>query len=385
LHPCLTAGQIFMRTGWEREAMFAAFDASRWGGAHSHLARNGVLLFDFGRALLADTGSLTYAMDNKAHEGDALDHIIGPYGKSTRAHNTLNLNGWNQAPTNPDFLRGCDADTLCAVVSQYSGGYWPGTYGWWFREGFGAGIHAEHERSLIWVKSRFAVIVDRMMRWDETPLGGPEQQNPTLEMNWQLTPGGQVTLRPDSSGFTAAYPEGGLLGLFPKLAEGMTLSLHEGETDPFRGWITTRRKARADLRRAGVFDHPPLSEWGHRTSAPAPQIRGLADPMRGFGDGIVSVFVPFEGAETPTVTAEVKGEITAEFAHRTGGALTLNWGDGSSDALHWTASLAQPLFTCDDGGTTASTDGCVLHIRRDAHGRVLAAQALDGTYCDVSG
>ena len=382
---CEDAGQVFLRDGWDRDDTYLVFDASRWGGAHSHLARNGVQIFARGRALLADTGTLTYAMDNKANEGDEFDHQIGPYGKSTPAHNTLNLNGWNQAPTNPDFLRVFDAAPLCAVVSQYSGGYWPGAYGWWFREGFGAGLHAEHQRILIWVKSRFAVIVDRMMRWDETPLGGPEQQNPSLEMNWQLTPGGQVTLRTDNSGFTAAYPEGGLLGLFPKLAEGMTLSLHEGETDPFRGWITTRRKARADLRRAGVFDHPPLSEWVHRTYAPAPQVCAVADPMRGFGDGIVSVFVPFEGAEAPEVTAQVEGEIAAEFAHRTGGALTLHWGDGSSDALHWTASLAQPLFICDDGGTSASTDGCVLHIRRDAQGGILTSQALDDTYCELSG
>lgn len=378
---CQDAGQVFMRDGWARNDSYLVFDASRWGGAHSHLARNGVQIFAHGRALLADTGTLTYAMDNKAIEGDEFDHQIGPYGKSTRAHNTLNLNGWNQAPTNPDNLRVFDSDTVCAVVSQYSGGYWPGSYGWWFRDGFGAGVHAEHERILIWVKSRFAVVIDRMMRWDETKLGGPEQQTPSLEMNWQLTPGGRVDLHPANAGFTAVYPEGGLLGLFPKLAQGMRISVHEGETDPFRGWITTRLKSRADLRRAGVFDQPPLSEWVNRSYGPAPQICAIADPMHGFGEALVSVFVPFTGDTAPELVATVSGEVNHEFAQRTGGHLELRWAGGGTDSLHWTSSLAQPLFRTTDAQGDYETDGALLHLHRDADGTLTQKTVLDATYC----
>ena len=121
-----------------------------------------------------------------------------------------------------------------------------------------------------------------------------------------------------------------------------------------------------------------------RNHGPGPDIGGHVVKTDLAGHG-VSVFVPFEGTEAPEVTAQVEGEISAEFAHRTGGTLTLRRGDGSSDALHWTASLAQPLFICDDGGTSASTDGCVLHIRRDAQGGILTSQALDDTYCELSG
>lgn len=375
------AHQVFLRTGWERTAMFAAFDASRWGGAHSHLARNSVLLFDFGRALLADTGSLTYAMDNKAHEGDDLDHVIGPYGKSTRAHNTLNLNGWNQAPTNVDWLRVFSGDRLTAVASQYSGGYWPGSYGWYFREGFGAGLHAEHVRLLFWLPGRFIVTVDRMMRWDESVHGHTEQQTPSLEMNWQLSPGGKVTLNPDHSGFTAVYPEGGLLGHFAKRPEGMALSLHEGETDPVRGWITTRSKARGDLRRAGVFDTPGGARWRDRTYMPAPQVAGIAAPMRGFGEAIVSVFVPFTGAAAPPLTSAVAGPIAQAFPRTTAGQLMLTWGDGTRDSLIWADALAFPLFRVSDDDGGYETDACVLHLRRDADGRCIAQETLDGTTC----
>lgn len=380
---CGDARQVFLRTGWEREAMFAVFDASSWGGAHSHLARNSVLLYDFGRALLADTGSLTYAMDQKAHEGDEFDHLIGPYGKSTRAHNTLNLNGWNQAPANVDWLRFFNGDGLSAVACQYSGGYWPGTYGWYFRNGFGAGIHAEHQRLFFWLPGRFIVVVDRMMRWDESKHGHAEQQNPSLEMNWQLSPGGTVTLNQDHSGFTAAYPEGGLLAHFAKLADGMELSLHEGETDPVRGWITTRGKATADLRRAGVFDTPLGVKWKNRSYLPAPQVAGIAAPMQGFGEGLVSVFVPFQGETAPRVTTELTGPITNDFAAKTAGQLTLTWADGSCDFLAWSDGLAFPLFRVADEFGAYDTDACLLHIQRDAVGKCIEHEALDATYCQI--
>lgn len=374
---CADANQVFLRTGWEREAMFAAFDASQWGGAHTHLGRNGILLYGFGRALLADTGSLTYAMDQKAHEGDSLDHRIGPYGKGTRAHNTLNLNGWNQAPTNVDWLRTFRSDKLCAVSSQYSGGYWPGSYGWWFRDGFGAGIHAEHQRLLFWIPGRFIVVVDRMIRWDDSKFSEGELRNPSLEMNWQLSPGGDIRLNPDQSGFTARYPEGGLCGHFAKIAGGMKFAIHEGETDPIRGWITTRSKAKGDLRRAGVFEQPPGSEWVDRTYMPAPQISGVAPTMQGFSEGLVSVFVPFSGDTPPTPVSTVSGPIAGEDPQSTAGGLRLDWPDGTRDQLFWSDELDYPLFRTADG---CETDANVLHLRYDADGNRLEQNTLDGTY-----
>ncbi|MFP4176323.1 MAG: heparinase II/III family protein [Candidatus Brocadiia bacterium] len=381
---CADAGQVFMRDGWDRDAEYVVFDASRWGGAHSHLARNSVQLFRDGRALLVDTGTLTYAMDQKAREGDEFDNRIGPYGKSTPAHNTLNLNGWNQVPTNPDYLRSFEDESFCAVVSQYSGGYWPGSYGWWFREGYGAGVHAEHLRILIWVKNRATVVIDRMLRGDDSRYGGEEQQNPSLEMNWQLTPGGNVELLPDNQGFTAIYPEANLLGHFATLADKMDVSVKEGETDPFRGWITTRLKARSDLRRAGVFDEPPLSEWEDRTYGPAPQICCTADPMKGYAESMISVFVPYQGQEPPQLSTQVSGSIDSAFPENTSGSLRLQWGDGSSDTLVWTGALTQPLFKYRQGNHLFETDGVILHILRDTEGSLSGMGALDATYMNMS-
>jgi hypothetical protein len=319
-------------------------------------------------------------MDQKAHEGDALDHQIGPYGKSTRAHNTLNLNGWNQAPTNVDWLRVFAGDRLAAVASQYSGGYWPGSYGWYFHD-FGAGLHAEHQRLLFWIPGRFIVVVDRMMRWNETMPGHAELRQPSLEMNWQLSPGGQVSLNADHAGFTAIYPEGGLLGHFAKLAGGMALALHEGETEPPRGWITTRSKARGDLRRAGVFDTPLGRQWSDRTYMPAPQVAAIATPMQGFAETLVSVFLPFAGDAAPQVTSELSGPVAAANPPSLAGGLTLNWPDGTRDALAWSDALAAPLFRVALPDGEIETDACLLHQQYAASGQRLATEMLDGTYC----
>ncbi|MCJ7751936.1 MAG: heparinase II/III family protein, partial [Armatimonadetes bacterium] len=89
------AGHVFLRSGWEPGADYLAFDAGTWGGGHCHLSRLSFVFRSGGRELVADPGILNYEMSDP----------LGPYGKSTRAHSTLNLNGWNQCEANADLLR----------------------------------------------------------------------------------------------------------------------------------------------------------------------------------------------------------------------------------------------------------------------------------------
>ncbi|MFW6133579.1 MAG: heparinase II/III family protein [Planctomycetota bacterium] len=378
------AGHVFMRTGWDADAQYVTFDATRWGGGHSHLARNAIQLQAFGRMLVTDPGFFSYWMQHSARHGSELDNRIGPYAKSTPAHNTLNLNGWNQAPTNPDLLKACFGDGCHAVVSRYSGGYWPGWYGWWFQDGFGPGVRAVHDRILIWLPGRAAVVVDTILRWDESALGGAEQRDPTLEMNWQLTPGA-VELDAEAKRLVTANEDANVLMLFPRLPENMTLEVKEGQMDPFRGWVGTGREAAPALRDAGVFDAEPLSQWRDAGYAPAPQVCGTASPMSGFGATLVTVLVPFRGRRAPDVTAEVGGVALGEHiaAHGTG-TVTLQWADGVRDHVAWTPVLRSSIgqYAPDGSGEAVRTDAAVLHLGADASGRVTRGAALDATYCE---
>ncbi|MFW5858008.1 MAG: heparinase II/III family protein, partial [Planctomycetota bacterium] len=114
------ARQATFRDSLAPEAEYLVFEASRWGSAHGHLARNNVLLHAYGRSLLLDPGRMEYEMSRPE----------GPYCKSTRAHNTLNLNGWNQFCAEASDWRAWSAPGYGAAIGRYAGGYWPAPYGW---------------------------------------------------------------------------------------------------------------------------------------------------------------------------------------------------------------------------------------------------------------
>ena len=372
------AGQVYMRDGWGTDASYVTFDATRWGGAHSHLARNSVQLHAGGRTLLTDPGFFTYAMQHAAHRGDELTNRIGPYAKSTPAHNTLNLNGWNQAPTNPDYLKTHLSESCHAVASCYSGGYWPGWYGWWHGEGFGPGVHARHQRILVWLPARAAVVIDTMLRWDEETFGDEQQKHPSLEMNWQLTRG-EVELDADRRQLLTRYHRSNLLMAFPLLPENMEISVREGQMDPFRGWVGTGRCVKPALERMGAMDDPIMQGWKERSYAPAPQICAVADPMEEFAEVLITVLVPFEGDEVPQISGSTGGDLIARPTLQKGrGELTLQWGDGGFDRLLWTPELRSPIGSCEKG----RTDACLLHLRGDETGEVEAGTALGATYCE---
>lgn len=363
-----------MRDGWGDDAQYMTFDATRWGGAHSHLARNGIQLHAHGRTLLADPGFFTYAMQHAAHRGDELTNRIGPYAKSTPAHNTLNFNGWNQAPANPDFLKAHFSQDCHAVVSRYRGGYWPGWYGWWYGDGFGPGLHAIHDRILIWLPGRAAVVVDAVTRWDESKLGHAEQRDPSLEINWQLTPG-PVELDADRQTLITRNDDANLMMRFPQLPANMRLDVKEGQTDPFRGWMGLGRgESRSMLDKCGVFDSPERAEWRDRPSEggfmPAPQLCCTADPLENYNETMISVLVPFKGAQAPELDIE-----TAEDAGQH--QIRLRWGAGECDTLVWRPALGAPVGAYD----TIQTDASVLHLHHEADEKTVRGTALDATYC----
>ncbi len=79
------AGYAVMRTGWEREAVWALFDGGPFGFAHQHEDKLNLLLHAYGRLLLTEGG--TYAYD---------DSEMRRYVLSTRAHNTIRVDGRDQ-------------------------------------------------------------------------------------------------------------------------------------------------------------------------------------------------------------------------------------------------------------------------------------------------
>jgi hypothetical protein len=54
------AGQVVMRSGWERDALFLGFEAGPFGYGHQHEDKLGIVIFGYGKDLLVEGGSYAY-------------------------------------------------------------------------------------------------------------------------------------------------------------------------------------------------------------------------------------------------------------------------------------------------------------------------------------
>lgn len=339
------ARQAFLRDAPGADAAYLTFDATRWGSAHAHLSRLGLQFHSHGRSFVIDPGRMEYEMGNP----------LGPYGKSTRAHSTLNLNGWNQSNTNVDRFAAWSAPGYDCLTATYSGGYWNAPFGWWFSAGFGHGIRAVHTRSVFWVHGRFVAVIDELTRWQEKAHLDPSHTAPTLELNWQFAPG-ELSVDADACQARTHFADANLLLLTPLRPPNARMSLHCGETDPYLGW------ARDPGRYAG---------------APAPLVALRCAPETQFMATLVTVLIPFAGTAAPAVRAEAQAPgLNQDVAP---GRLRLHWPDGSADQLAWKPGLE--VAVGEDGD--AATDASLLYRHHD--GRVWTCAAIaDGTWCDAA-
>ena len=323
-----SAGQACWRDNWSEDAVYITFDATTWGGGHCHLSRNSVQLHAFGRSLLVDPGTLTY---------ETSDPMMA-HGKSTRAHNTMNLNGWNQSESDPRF-RFETAAGYCLAESVYSGGFWPRPFTWGWKEGHGNGAWGEHHRVLLWVVGRFAVVLDRF-RHDSADTGA------AVESNWQFSEG-EVRLASDPWRAVTVHDDANLLIVFPLVPPGTVASLHSGEKAPLRGWLPGSK--------GEYVPAPQLC----LVSAPAPVVSHCA-----------AVLVPFRGSAAP--------DVKVEAGMGTCGRLSIRWPGGETDTLFWAPGLERAIESKKD----IATDASLVHVLTGADGKLLRGLAVDGTFVE---
>ena len=218
------AGQALLRDSWEPDAVYVTFDATRWGEGHCHYSRNSLQIHAYGRTLLADPGVFEYA-----------DTPLGNYGRSTRAHSTLNLNGWNQAQTDPARSAYRHARGYDLVWSDYEGTYHPGQLSMVNAGDLGLGVWTSHHRCVLWIHGTALVVIDSFVRVPN--LNEDQETAPALESNWQLGPG-PATWNPATRQLLTKHRDANLLGLFPFVPSGCTGAVHTDETDPPRGFFS---------------------------------------------------------------------------------------------------------------------------------------------------
>jgi len=330
--PC--AGQVFLRESWQPESTFLVFDATRWGGGHCHLSRNSVSLYAGGRMLLHDPGSFSYEMSDP----------FAIYGRSTPAHNTINLEGASQSEANPDMLAVHIHEDLAVVSCAYEGNYWSGTYTWDWGGGRGRGIFGRHLRTLIWLKGRCALVFDFLHT---------DRRGTAFASHWQF-PAGEASLEPARArAFTRGEGTNVLVQCL-HATDPVEYRLYEGQQAPIRGWLP---------------GHAPAAPY-----RPAPQF-AMEGRTVGRRSLLCTLLLPFEGEQPPEFTVEaLPVDAKQVLAYR------LAWADGREDLvacvpdLDRQVNLAGPL----------ESDGVVAAVALE-RGAPTRAFVMEGLFVSLNG
>ena len=333
------AGQAMLRSDWTQDATYVTFDASGWGGGHCHPARNSVSLHAFGRTLITDPGVVNYDQSDPRCE----------YLRTTGAHSTLQLGDLNQAEVDPTQTTHHAGAGYDYVRSDYEGGYWEGDYGFGFTN-ITAGVAGNHCRIMLWIHDLGMVVIDNMWRPPAGPKGSPAEAKAAalpLACRWQCSGDAKIAVSAIGDAVTATYPEAGLLMLLPHRPAGSVVTVHEGESDPPRGWV---------------------AEDGQYV--PAPQVCITQPVMTETSETFVSVLLPHRDTP-PDCTATVEWDAVGRMA-----TLRIARGSGVVDEVHWS-------YRCDlmlGKRGLLETDAGMTHLRLAASGEPVAAAAIGGTY-----
>jgi hypothetical protein len=243
------AGYYVMRTGWEPDAVWALLDAGHFGYGHQHEDKLSLLLHAHGRLLLTEGGNYAY---------DASE--MRRYVLSTRAHNTIRVDGQDQnrrlSYNRADFDVTAPSDGRLRSAPGYDVA--EGVYD----EGYGpdAAPTVRHERKVIFLKPEtFEVsetskvcgpcllVIDRL-----TPTDAVAH---TYQLLWHLN-ADQVAV----DGLTVRGADHGQpnLTILPAQTTDLTVRLVSGqETPEFQGWKAIKNHQQGEY----VATPTALYEW----------------------------------------------------------------------------------------------------------------------------
>jgi hypothetical protein len=220
-HAFQYAGYYVMRSGWQPDALWAVLDGGHFGYGHQHEDKLNLLLHAYGRLLLNEGGN--YAYDDSA---------MRRYVLSTRAHNTIRVDGQDQnrriayereafdvhQPSDGTLRITPDVDVALGV---YDEGYGPS-----------ANIRVRHERKVIFLKQGLAGLGPCLLVVDRLAAASPGEHR--LQVMWHLD-AGQVEIQEG----TVRSADAGLpnLTICPASEAGLQVQVVSGQEEPeFQGW-----------------------------------------------------------------------------------------------------------------------------------------------------
>ncbi|MCC6489806.1 MAG: alginate lyase family protein [Candidatus Hydrogenedentes bacterium] len=214
------AGQLVMRSGWNRDAQWAFFDAGPMGIGHYHADKLHLSVSAYGRDILVDAGRYTYV------GGDWRKYFTG-----SASHNVILIDGLGQK--NHPLKAEVPIGGQFVTVPEYDLGY--GKFDSGFAEVEGA---ATHERLVYYLRGGYWIVVDRITT----------DRPRRITALWHFHP--DCTVAVDGQTVASTDADAGNVRIVPSNGEPWDVSLVSGqETPAIQGWWSR--------------------EYNHRTPSPA--------------------------------------------------------------------------------------------------------------------
>jgi hypothetical protein len=237
------AGQFIMRSGWDADACYLAFDAGPFGAGHQHEDKLGFELAAYGRSFIIDPGRYSYAASPMRH-----------FCLVTSSHSTVMVDREGQSRRRKDPPRP-------HIVKEPLPNKWATTRFIDFAEGFydeGYGADGTtdvvHRRAVVFVKPGYWVISDHIEGDGEHRLDSMFHFAP-CKLELDEAKGAVRTADADQANLLIApastdgdelpadvpdaYSVQGHIKVQPLEAPKPSVAIIEGQEDPVQGWIAT--------------------------------------------------------------------------------------------------------------------------------------------------
>jgi len=228
------AGQVIMRSGWDRDAHWAFFDVGPYGTGHQHTDKLHLSIAAFGRDLLVDAGRFSYTSSWRQ------------YFRSAAGHNIILVDNAGQ---NADVSKWRKPMTENYVISKEFD-FARGTFDRGFR---GVKGKVQHLRSVLYVKGTFWVVVDRIKT----------DRPRDIQALWHYHPDCSVVA--DGASVTSTDKGKGNLRIVPVSGPKWRLKIVKGQKTPsVQGWYSVRynvKQANATAVYAGKIEKNATFAW----------------------------------------------------------------------------------------------------------------------------
>ncbi|MCC6126092.1 MAG: alginate lyase family protein [Pirellulales bacterium] len=275
------AGQVIMRSGWDRKALFLGFEAGPFGAGHQHEDKLSAVIFA-DRPLLVEGGIYPYDASKWR------SYVLG-----SQAHNVVLVDGaeQNRRARRETFLAKAplDADFQSNARFDFARGV--------YEDGFAGGIRVRHEREVLFDKpNQLFVIRDRLAALDG--------KGHRYEALWHLDTD-KLHGEPQNGIYETQSATQSNLRMVVAKAAGLECRVVEGQVEPVvQGWLPR-----------------PLYE-GPRGVRPIPcVICGQSGERAEF----LTVFQPLKTGSGPRVAA-------AAFRD---GSVEITWSDSRKTTTPW--------------------------------------------------